>query len=69
MYLLTEGRGKDREVFEEAKDKGMGVGRDAQRIRYQSMGPSLLQTITLLEDIWGPLEDMRCHSSEEGIQM
>lgn len=32
MYLLTEDKGKDGEVFEEAKGKGMGVGGDAQRI-------------------------------------
>lgn len=58
---------------EEARDEGMREGRDAQRTGYQSKGPSLLQTVTHLEDIWGtkfrPLGDLRCHSSEEGIQM
>lgn len=54
MYPLTEGRGKDGEVFEEAKGKGMGVGRDAQRIGYQSLGSSLQQTITHPEDVWAP---------------
>lgn len=58
---------------EEARDEGMREGRDAQRTGYQSKGPSLLQTVTHLEDILGtkfrPLGDLRCHSSEEGIQM
>lgn len=56
VYLLTGDRGKDGEVFEEAKGKGMGVGRDAQRIGYQSLGSSLLQTITHPEDVWDPWE-------------
>ena len=56
MYPLTQSRGKDGEVFEKAKCKETGVGRDAQRIGYQSLESSLLQTITHPEDVWDPWE-------------